>query len=204
MTIATTMVRRTDPDSENGSLRRLRLAVTLALTASLLAGPAWSQPRDGAGRAGNGPPHPAPASDAAHRSMEGFIERHAARLQLDEATVTRIRGVVDRSRSDNDGVRRKIEAAHTRMRSLLDVDVPDEDAVMNQADRIGSLYTQERKNRLRAMIAIRGMLTTEQRAELQKIRREMHESWGDKPPYGRGPYHGRPGWHGDRGPGRPE
>jgi len=146
------------------------------------------------GPPGQGGPHGQPP-------MGGFIERHAERLGLDDATVASIRKVVDRTRSDNEKIQRQIETEHKQMRIMLDADSPNEKRVMQQADTIGALYTKERKNRLRAMLKIRALLTPEQRAELQKIRREMHEKYGDRPPHGS--WHGKHGGPAGRPPGRP-
>jgi Spy/CpxP family protein refolding chaperone len=120
---------------------------------------------------GGGPPDPG-----------GFIERNAARLGLGPEEVAAIRAVVERSRARNETLLVEIDKAQDEMRELLHGDDPNEDAVLGQADRIGALHTEESKNRLRAIIAIRKMLTAEQRRELDAIRREMREKWGHGPP----------------------
>ena len=166
----------------NQNRKRIAATGSVAAAVLLLASALPGEVR--AGPPGQGGPHGQPP-------MGGFIERHAERLELDEAAVASIRKVVDRTRSDNEKVQRQIEAEHKQMRIMLEADSPNEKRVMQQADTIGALYTRERKNRLRAMLAVRALLTPEQRAELQKIRREMHDKHGDRPPHA--------DWHGRRG-----
>jgi Spy/CpxP family protein refolding chaperone len=144
-----------------------------------------SSTRPGARFGYGGPPgHPAPGD---------FIEQHAERLGLDQQTVDAIRAVIERSRASSETLRADVSAAHGELRELLHRDTPDEAAVMQQAEKIGALETEASKNRLRAVLEIRKMLTAEQRRELDRIRREFHEQWSDRPPGGMGP-HGGPPW----------
>lgn len=117
---------------------------------------------------GSGPPHgPGHEPDPA-----GFVMHHADRLGLDDATLESIEAIVASSREQSDGLRTQLRAAHERMRQLLEADVPDEAAVLAQASTIGGLETELHQTRLRALLQIRGLLTPEQRAELQRIRDE--------------------------------
>jgi Spy/CpxP family protein refolding chaperone len=60
------------------------------------------------------------------------------------------------------------------MRALLSQELPDEAAVMQQADAIGALELAERKNRLQAILQIRAVLTPAQRQELIRRWGELH------------------------------
>lgn len=168
----------------NRNHRHIATAGSVAAAVLLLASTLPGEVRAG------GPPGPGGVRGG-QPPIDGFIERHAERLGLDDATVASIRKVVDRTRSDNEKVQQQIEAEQKQMRTMLEADSPNEKRVMQQADTIGALYTRERKNRLRAMLAVRALLTPGQRTELQKIRREMHEKYGDHPPHG--DWRGRPG-----------
>ena len=59
------------------------------------------------------------------------------------------------------------------MRALLSQEVPDEAAVMRQADAIGALELAARKQRLQVMLRIRALLTPAQRQELMRLQ----ETW---------------------------
>jgi Spy/CpxP family protein refolding chaperone len=131
----------------------------------------------------------------------GLIERNAKRLGLSDETVAAMRETIEKSRAENEKLRARVETEQANMRKLLDKDVPDEAAVMTQAEKIGDLMVEQRKNQLRAMIKMRSMLTPEQRAELDKIRGEhpLRREGGGPPGHGRhgdgpppGAPHGRP------------
>jgi Spy/CpxP family protein refolding chaperone len=134
-----------------------------------------AKPPKPAAAAKPGPPKGHPPAGTAAPPLPypgGMIERHAKRLGLDDATVKKMRGIVETSRAENEKLRKQTEVEQGALRKMLEQDTPDEKAVMAQADKIGALMVQQRKNQLRAVLMIRGMLTPEQRAELEKIRRE--------------------------------
>lgn len=113
-----------------------------------------------------GPPGP-------HGPPERFIEANAERLGLDEETLAAITAISEDSRERSEALREQLFEAHRKMHELLDADEPDEAAVMAQADATGALEVELRKERLRAMLRIRRLLTPEQRQELVRIREEM-------------------------------
>jgi Spy/CpxP family protein refolding chaperone len=57
---------------------------------------------------------------------------------------------------------------HERMRTLLEADKPDVNAVLAQADSVGALKTEARKAQLRNLLAIRALLTAEQWTDLKR------------------------------------
>jgi Spy/CpxP family protein refolding chaperone len=191
------------------------IAVTLASTAGAAPPDAGQAP---AGDAANAPPPPkhgkapppkgAPGPHAKGGAAgpppygypNGFIERHAKRLELSDETVKAIRDVVEKSRLENERLRKEVDHAQAGLRKLLAQDLPDEKAVMEQADKITQLVGEQRKSQLRSAIKVRSMLTPKQRAELDKIRKEQapprHAAPGGppvppphghkKPPFGAG------------------
>jgi Spy/CpxP family protein refolding chaperone len=52
---------------------------------------------------------------------------------------------------------------------------PDEQTVMDRAEEIGRMEVEIHQNRLRAILALREILTPEQRQELMRIREESRE-----------------------------
>ena len=88
-----------------------------------------------------------PPRDAGSQS-DRFIEEQAGQLGLDEKTMAAIRTIVDASRARGQTLRAELRTAYAQMRVLLSQDLPDEAAVMQQADTIGALELTERKNRL--------------------------------------------------------
>ena len=113
------------------------------------------------GKGGGSAPLPYPA---------GLIERNAKRLGVDQATIKQMREIMEGSKAANEKLRKQLEGEQVTLRKLMDQDLPDEAAVMAHADKVGALIAEQRKNSLRAVLKVRGMLTPAQRAELAKIR----------------------------------
>jgi Spy/CpxP family protein refolding chaperone len=129
------------------------------------------QPQEGRRHGRRGPP-----------ALEAVLERHAARLGLDDATRERIRDIAEQGRAEGEPLREELRAQHQRMRELLSQDLPDEAAVMRQAEQLGEVETRLHQHRLRTMLRIRALLTSEQRQELVRIREERKQRrrawWG--------------------------
>jgi Spy/CpxP family protein refolding chaperone len=103
---------------------------------------------------------------------ERIIERYADQLGLSAETRTAIQQVIDESRARGEAIRENLRGEHEALHELLKQPLPDESAVMAQAEAISALELSAKKNRFRAMIAIHGLLTPEQRDELVAIREE--------------------------------
>lgn len=101
-----------------------------------------------------------------------FIEKHAERLGLDAATRQTIRQIVEEARDTGQTIRASLGRVRAEMRDLLEQDHPDETTVMGQAEKIGALQLEARKNRLRAMLRIRALLSPEQRQTLTALREQ--------------------------------
>jgi Spy/CpxP family protein refolding chaperone len=131
------------------------------------------------------PPHDRPPGGPPWTPPDERLEAHLRELGLDSAQFEKVHAILSeakRTREQSDGRMRK---AFDEMRALLEQDKPDEAAVMQQADRIGSLLTEGRKAMLRALLAVRADLTPEQRQKLNEMMRR------DGPPGGPGmPPHG--------------
>ena len=99
-----------------------------------------------------------------------FIAMHAEELELDDAMRVRIESVVEDTRSEAEKLRRAERQAARTLRQLLELDEPNEQAVMDQANIVGELESQQRVLRIRAMLEIRSLLTPEQRSKLVELR----------------------------------
>ena len=133
-----------------------------------------------------------PRDDRERPGIERILERHAERLQLDDATRAQIRALAEAGRAQSAPQREVLRRLHDEMHALLTADAPEEAAVLAKADEIGRAETALHKERLRTMLAIRALLTPEQRRELVRI----HEEFRAKHPDWR--HGGRRGWR-DRG-----
>jgi Spy/CpxP family protein refolding chaperone len=104
--------------------------------------------------------------------IERTLERHAERLQLDDATRGQIRELARTSRQQTQPQREAIDRLRDELHAMLSADAPELDAVLAKADEIGRAETELKKERLRSMLAIRALLTSEQRRELVRIHEE--------------------------------
>lgn len=104
---------------------------------------------------------------------EGRLEKMVESLGLDEKSTAEVKKILDASKAKREDLFAKMHDAHERMRTLLEQEQPNEASVMAQADEIGALETEGRKQRLHTMLAVRALLTPEQRVKLmEKLREE--------------------------------
>lgn len=106
------------------------------------------------------------------RGPERFIEEHAEELGLAAETREAIEKIVEESRARSEALHEQARDEKKALHELLNQSMPDEAAVMAQAEAVDALMLKARQNRLKAMIAIRGLLTPEQREKLVEIREE--------------------------------
>ncbi|HTO06992.1 MAG TPA: Spy/CpxP family protein refolding chaperone [Myxococcota bacterium] len=104
--------------------------------------------------------------------MEGRLEKQLGKLGLSDSQNQKVQAILTAAKPQRDAMRGQMRQAFQDMRSLLDQDAPDQNAVMAQADRIGQLQTQAHKDMLTTLLAVRAELSPAQRAQL---RESMHE-----------------------------
>jgi Spy/CpxP family protein refolding chaperone len=117
------------------------------------------------------------------------LEQLVEGLDLDEETLASVYEIMDSSRERHRELRRQIRDAHEQMRSLLEQEEPNEDAVLEQVDVIGALRTEAHKEGLRTLLKVRALLTPAQREQLLEQMRSRFEQG--------------PGGYGPRGGSRP-
>jgi len=103
-----------------------------------------------------------------------FIAEYVEPLDLDQETLATIRTMVEASRAQGEPLRAELRQAYAQMRAQLSREVPDEAAVMQQADAIGALELAARKQRLQVMLQIRALLTPAQRQGLIRLQETWH------------------------------
>jgi len=109
-----------------------------------------------AGMGRGGPPSP-----------DRCIARHAEKLGVDAATVAQIEGLAAAAQEEAKPLRDALRAAREQMRTLLDVDQPDEAAVLAQSDKVSAALAALHRHHLATLLKIRALLTPEQRAKLK-------------------------------------
>jgi len=108
------------------------------------------------------------------------IDRVAAKLKLDEATVTQLKERVYSAEKEGIDLKAQLERARLELRRALDSNDPDRAAVMRQIDEVGSLHTAIRKHKTGLMLDLRGMLTVEQRQELRQLMQKRRQRWKNR------------------------
>jgi len=110
-----------------------------------------------------------------HRGPGEFDARYADQLGLDAEVREKIQQVVADSKERNTVLRKELRAARNHIHELLEVPQPVESEVMANADQIADIEADMHKNRLRALLEIRNLLTPEQRQQLIELRAQRHE-----------------------------
>ncbi len=105
-------------------------------------------------------------SPARHAPHSPRLEHLVEELGLDAQTLAQVDAIIDASRTKKRTLRRQLREARKQMRSLLEAEEPQEVELLEQADRIGSLRTELRKEQLKTMLRVRALLSPEQRATL--------------------------------------
>jgi Spy/CpxP family protein refolding chaperone len=123
----------------------------------------------GSAKPGHGPGHPG-----------RFLERKLDQLELAPETRAQVQSVLDAAKPAREASREQIHEAHRALRALLEQDPVDEAAVMAQADAVGALMTESRKQELRTMIQVRALLSPDDRAELEQLMRERRGRHGER------------------------
>lgn len=109
-----------------------------------------------------------------------LFEKHAERLGLDTKTLSQIRAISEATKEQSSELRTNLEKARMTMRDLLSAETPDKAAVMKQAEIMGAIKTDLRKQRLATILEIRALLTPEQRQELIAIVKEFRSKRGPR------------------------
>jgi Spy/CpxP family protein refolding chaperone len=141
--------------------RRIALAtLLLSLTWCVGAGIAdpWGGRGAGRGRGGDGP-----RSDRFGGPPEQRIEMLAERLDLSTDQQARIEAIIEEKQPERAALRKQLMRLQHELRGLLLADEPELTAVTQLATRIGDARTKMQILRLEERLAIRGVLTAEQR-----------------------------------------
>jgi len=98
------------------------------------------------------------------------LEERIDRLGLDDQTRTTIHTTIDAAQATLHDIRSQLREAHKQLRVLMTQEAPDS-TVLAQSDLIGSLEAEYRRHTLSTLLAVRALLTPEQRASLRESRR---------------------------------
>jgi len=102
-----------------------------------------------------------------------WLERHASELGLDEKTLEAVRKIGDEVRDAARRRQEELRAEAKRLSEKLTEEMPDKAALAKQADAVGRVWTEALKERLRASVKLRELLTPDQRKKASELRRKQ-------------------------------
>jgi len=159
-------------------LPALMFFLALGLTPALAA-PGLGHPEMGPGVSGGGPgPGPdkpmCPCGPMGKPDkMEMFrpeaLEEMADKIGADSQTIAKIKDLAYNANKELIGLRAEMDQNHLEMKRLMDLDSPDDKAIIAQIDKIGAVEIKLRKNRISLLLAVRKILTPEQRTKLKQL-----------------------------------
>lgn len=117
------------------------------------------------------------------------LERMAAHLNLTEEQQETIKSIHEKSGQVGVQLRKDLARLRNEMQGEMLKDEPSEKAVLSLNEKMGSLKTELKANRLKTRLAVREQLTPEQRDQMLTMRGPGHRGDGR----GEGRAHGRRG-----------
>jgi Spy/CpxP family protein refolding chaperone len=104
-----------------------------------------------------------------------LVERSAQRLKLDEKTVAAVKELVAEATAKEKKLNEQLREAGLNLREMLDEALPEEAALMKQAETVNGLSLELQKLQLGTTLSVRKMLTAEQRTQLMEMRKNMRQ-----------------------------
>ena len=104
-----------------------------------------------------------------------LVERSAKRLELDEKTVAAVKKLVADATAEEKKISEKLREESGKLREMLDEALPEEAALMKQAETVNGLSLDLQKLQLGTTLGVRKLLTPEQRTELMEMRKNMRQ-----------------------------
>lgn len=126
-------------------------------------------------------PHASAGSQCARHDERGPVERferHAEAIGLEEAQLEEMRSLAGVGASHREALHGEIRDASHALHALMVSDTPDEAAVLERVEEIGRLETQKRVDHTRLSLALRKILTPDQREQMRTQRSPHHRRHG--------------------------
>lgn len=100
-----------------------------------------------------------------------LAERNAEKLELDEKTIAAVQKLAADTTARDEKLGEKLKNERLKLRDLLDQDLPEEAALMKQAEVVTGLTSEMQKNQLDTTLRLRALLNPEQRKAFMEIRK---------------------------------
>jgi len=188
----------------------MMVMIGLAVIGWVVGGATADAQRQGWGRAAGQPPSAeAPQAEGGAWPEPGWrIERFMDRLDLSDAQREQLTALRETGRERNRDLRKQLRLAKHELEGELLKDAPSLTEVRELARRVGEVRTEMRIQRLEQRLALRDLLTEDQRERLNSLRRHHRRGMTRGGPHGHAPcapgcpsesgHHGHCGHHGGR------
>jgi Spy/CpxP family protein refolding chaperone len=100
-----------------------------------------------------------------------LVERSAEKLELDEKTIAAVQKLAADATTRDEKLGEKLKNERLKLRDLLDQDLPEEAALMKQAEVVSGMTSEMQKNQLDTTLRVRALLNPEQRKTFMEIRK---------------------------------
>jgi Spy/CpxP family protein refolding chaperone len=100
-----------------------------------------------------------------------LVERSAEKLELDEKTIAAVQKLAADATTRDEKLGEKLKNERLKLRDLLDQDLPEEAALMKQAEVLSGMTSEMQKNQLDTTLRVRALLNPEQRKTFMEIRK---------------------------------
>lgn len=152
----------------------LPIASPIALAGSQIAStPAHSTPAASVAQASPAPP---PEGEQPNGAQE---PRWMDQINLSTAQKDQIKAIFEKSKSDMENLRQQAQQAEEQERSLMAGDASS-DQLLQQHQQVQKIHQQVDDQRFQTMLAVREILTPEQRTQLATLMKQHH---GGRPPH---------------------
>ena len=158
------------------ALAMIPLAATLALAGA--DGECGGHGHDGPGHGDHGPGMHGGRHGRGEPGMR--FRKHLDELNLTADQKKKVDAIFENAKKDREGNRGDLRGEYKKLHELLEQDKPDTKAVNAQVDKIGEMKTEQHKEMLMTLLAVRAELTPEQREKLKEMKKERRENWREK------------------------
>jgi Spy/CpxP family protein refolding chaperone len=101
-----------------------------------------------------------------------LVERNSEKLGLDEKTLAAVKKLATETTKREEKLNTALRNARLAMRDLLDSPLPAEKDLMAGSDAITKATSEIQRDELKTTLALRALLTGEQRTQLIELRKE--------------------------------
>ena len=105
------------------------------------------------------------------QASAGWMDRVARKIGLSPAQQSQIKTIIYNARRNQITTKAKLQLARLDLRQLLDQHKPSETKVLAAVDKVGAIELQMKKSRILMMLRVKAVLTPQQAAKWQELKR---------------------------------